>query len=132
MSWGIVHAQDVDEASKVQGLNPGIETDKVNTPKAQIMSSRALQDNFDDSVGCIKISSLNQRRRTTMMNSMSLDSRVVEVINQEAVVEEEEGAAEETMTEKEEAAAGAVEEGASCRVFADLPSRAPGRPIYAT
>jgi hypothetical protein len=40
-----------DEASKAQRLNAGIKTDKLNAPKAQIMSSRALQDNFDDSVG---------------------------------------------------------------------------------
>jgi hypothetical protein len=41
----------IDEASKVRRLNAGIKTDKLNAPKAQIMSSRALQDNFDDSVG---------------------------------------------------------------------------------
>jgi hypothetical protein len=41
----------IDEASKVRRLNSGIQTDKLNAPKAQIMSSRALQDNFDDAVG---------------------------------------------------------------------------------
>jgi hypothetical protein len=41
----------INEASKVQRLNAGIKTNKLNAPKAQIMSSRALQDNFDDSVG---------------------------------------------------------------------------------
>ena len=41
----------IDEASKVRRLNTGIKTDKLNAPKAQIMSSRALQNNFDDSVG---------------------------------------------------------------------------------
>jgi hypothetical protein len=41
----------IDEASKVRRLNAGIKTDKLNAPKAQIMSSRALQNNFDDSVG---------------------------------------------------------------------------------
>jgi hypothetical protein len=41
----------IDEASKVRRLNAGIKTDKLDAPKAQIMSSRALQDNFDDSVG---------------------------------------------------------------------------------
>ena len=41
----------IDEASKVRRLNSGIKTDKLDAPKAQIMSSRALQDNFDDSVG---------------------------------------------------------------------------------
>jgi hypothetical protein len=41
----------IDEASKVRRLNAGIKTDKLNAPKAQIMSSRTLQDNFDDSVG---------------------------------------------------------------------------------
>jgi hypothetical protein len=41
----------IDEASKVRRLNSGIKTDKLDAPKAQIMSSRALQDNFYDSVG---------------------------------------------------------------------------------
>ena len=41
----------IDEASKVRRLNAGIKTDKLNAPKAQIMSSRVLQDNFDDAVG---------------------------------------------------------------------------------
>jgi hypothetical protein len=41
----------IDEASKVRRLNSGIKTEKLNAPKAQIMSSRALQDNFDDAVG---------------------------------------------------------------------------------
>jgi hypothetical protein len=41
----------IDESSKVRRLNAGIKTDKLNAPKAQIMSSRALQDNFDDAVG---------------------------------------------------------------------------------
>jgi hypothetical protein len=41
----------IDEASKVRRLNTGIKTDKLNAPKAQIMASRALQDNFDDAVG---------------------------------------------------------------------------------
>jgi hypothetical protein len=41
----------IDESSKVRRLNSGIKTDKLNAPKAQIMSSRALQDNFEDSVG---------------------------------------------------------------------------------
>jgi hypothetical protein len=41
----------IDEASKVRCLNAGIKTDKLNAPKAQIMSSHILQDNFDDSVG---------------------------------------------------------------------------------
>jgi hypothetical protein len=41
----------IDEASKVRRLNSGIKTDKLDAPKAQIMSSRALQDSFDDSVG---------------------------------------------------------------------------------
>jgi hypothetical protein len=41
----------IDEASKVRRLNSGIKTDKLDAPKAQIMSSRALQDNFDNSVG---------------------------------------------------------------------------------
>jgi hypothetical protein len=31
-------------------LNAGIKTNKLNAPKAQIMSSGALQDNFDDAV----------------------------------------------------------------------------------
>jgi hypothetical protein len=41
----------IDEASKVCRLNAGIKTDKLNDPKAQIMASRALQDNFEDVVG---------------------------------------------------------------------------------
>ena len=41
----------IDEASKVRRLNSGIKTEKLNAPKAQIMSNRALQDNFDDAVG---------------------------------------------------------------------------------
>ena len=41
----------VDESSEVRRLNTGIKTDELNAPKAQIMSSRALQDNFDDAVG---------------------------------------------------------------------------------
>jgi hypothetical protein len=41
----------IDEASKVRRLNTGIKTDKLNAPKAQIMASRALQDNFEDAVG---------------------------------------------------------------------------------
>ena len=41
----------IDEASKVCRLNSGIKADKLDAPKAQIMSSQALQDNFDDSVG---------------------------------------------------------------------------------
>jgi hypothetical protein len=41
----------IDEASKVRRLNAGIKTDKLNAPKAQIMSSRTLQDNFDEAVG---------------------------------------------------------------------------------
>jgi hypothetical protein len=41
----------IDEASKVHRLNAGIKTDKLDAPKAQIMSSRALQDSFDNSVG---------------------------------------------------------------------------------
>jgi hypothetical protein len=41
----------IDKASKVRRLNASIKTDKLNAPKAQIMSSRALQDNFEDSVG---------------------------------------------------------------------------------
>jgi hypothetical protein len=39
------------KSSKVQGLNTGIKTDKLNTPKAQIMSTHAPQDNFDVAVG---------------------------------------------------------------------------------
>ena len=41
----------IDESSKVRRLNSGIKTEKLNAPKAQIMSNRALQDNFDDAVG---------------------------------------------------------------------------------
>jgi hypothetical protein len=41
----------IDESSKVRRLNAGIKTDKLNAPKAQIMASRASQDNFDDTVG---------------------------------------------------------------------------------
>jgi len=41
----------IDEASKVRRLNSGIKTDKLDAPKAQIMSSQALQGNFDESVG---------------------------------------------------------------------------------
>ena len=41
----------IDEASKVRRLNSGIKTDKLDAPKVKIILSRALQDNFDDSVG---------------------------------------------------------------------------------
>jgi hypothetical protein len=41
----------IDEASKVRRLNAGIKTDKLDAPKAQIMSSRDLQENFDAAVG---------------------------------------------------------------------------------
>ena len=41
----------IDKPSKVRQINSGIKTDKLNAQKAQIMSSQALQDNFDDSVG---------------------------------------------------------------------------------
>jgi hypothetical protein len=41
----------IDKVNKVRRLNSGIKTDKLDAPKAQIMSSPALQDNFDDSVG---------------------------------------------------------------------------------
>jgi hypothetical protein len=41
----------IDEASKVRRLNTGIKTDKLNAPKAQIMASRALQNNFEEAVG---------------------------------------------------------------------------------
>jgi hypothetical protein len=40
-----------DESSKVRRLNTGIKTGKLNASKAQIMSTRALQDTFDDAVG---------------------------------------------------------------------------------
>jgi hypothetical protein len=45
----------IDEASKVRRLNAGIATNILDAPKAQIMSSRALQDNFDDSVDLYQI-----------------------------------------------------------------------------
>jgi hypothetical protein len=41
----------VDKSSKVRGLNADIKTNKLNAPKAQIMASRALEDNFDDAIG---------------------------------------------------------------------------------
>ena len=41
----------IARASKVRRLNSGIKTNKLNAPKARIMSSSVLQENFDDSVG---------------------------------------------------------------------------------
>jgi hypothetical protein len=41
----------IDESSKVRCLNLGIKTDKLDAPKAQIMSTFALQDIFDEAVG---------------------------------------------------------------------------------
>jgi hypothetical protein len=41
----------IDEASKVRRLDSGIKTDKLNAPKAQIMASRELQNNFEELVG---------------------------------------------------------------------------------
>jgi hypothetical protein len=65
----------IDEASKVCCLNTGIKTDKLNAPKAQIMASRALKDNFEDKVGLYQefISQTRSQNNNGNINVLGLE-----------------------------------------------------------
>jgi hypothetical protein len=62
----------IDEASKVRCLNTEIKTHKLNAPKAQIMSSHTLQDNFDDSIGLYQAFTTQSNRRPLLLRQAFL------------------------------------------------------------
>jgi hypothetical protein len=92
-----------NESRKVRRLNAGIKTDKLNAPKVQTMSSRALVCKITSMTlpDCAKISSRSRGLRTTKMNSRCRALKE-EVVEQVAVEEDE--AAGETITKAEAAA----------------------------
>ena len=93
----------IDESSKVRCLNAGIKTDKLNAPKAQIMSSRALQDNFTSMTlsAYTKTLSPNPNQPMTTVSSMSEASMEEAVAKGEGTVNTKEAEAVEEAEEAE-------------------------------